>query len=92
MPYHSSKPRLVGSRASALCAAAAYGFVHVVPGIFGLAGAILAGVLAYVLALRLLNAVPQEDIAVMQQIAARLPRGAHPLAVHALALLAPRRI
>jgi O-antigen/teichoic acid export membrane protein len=78
--------------ASALCAAAAYGFVHVLPGIPGLASAIIAGILVYGLALRLLNAVPPEDIAVLQQIAARLPRRAHPIAVHALAWLAPRRI
>jgi peptidoglycan biosynthesis protein MviN/MurJ (putative lipid II flippase) len=78
--------------ASALCAAAAYGFVHILPGIPGLASAIIAGVLVYGLALRLLNAVPAEDIAVLQQIAARLPRRAHPIAVHALAWLAPRRI
>ncbi|NTG47415.1 oligosaccharide flippase family protein [Agrobacterium rhizogenes] len=78
--------------AAMLCAAAAYGFLHVLPGIPGLAGAIIAGALVYGLALRLLNAVPPEDIAVMQQIAARLPRRAHPIAVHALALLAPRRM
>jgi O-antigen/teichoic acid export membrane protein len=78
--------------ASVLCAAAAYGFIHVLPGIPGLASAIIAGVLVYGLALRLLNAVPPEDIAVLQQIAGRLPRRAHPIAVHALAWLAPRRI
>jgi hypothetical protein len=79
------------SAASALCAAAAYGFVHVLPGVPGLVSAIIAGILVYILALRLLNAVPQDDIDIMQQIAGRLPGRAHPIAVHALALLAPRR-
>ncbi|MDE1993931.1 MAG: polysaccharide biosynthesis C-terminal domain-containing protein [Rhizobiaceae bacterium] len=78
--------------ASLLCAAAAYGFVQALPGIAGLASAIIAGVVTYVLALRLLNAVPQEDIAILQQIASRLPRRAYPIAVHALSLLGPRRI
>jgi O-antigen/teichoic acid export membrane protein len=77
--------------ASILCAAAAYGFVHLLPSVPGLGGAIIAGALIYTLALRLLNAVPQDDIVIMQQIAARLPRRAHPIALHALALLAPRR-
>jgi hypothetical protein len=51
----------------------------------------VAGALVYVLALRLFNAVPADDIEVMQQIASRLPTKAHPIAIHALALLAPRR-
>ncbi|PZM09849.1 lipopolysaccharide biosynthesis protein [Rhizobium tubonense] len=77
--------------ASVMCAAAAYGFVQLLPGLLGLASAVIAGVLVYVLALRLFNAVPGDDIAVMQQIASRLPRRAHPIAIQALALLAPRR-
>lgn len=77
--------------AAVLCAAAAYGFIHVLPGTPGLAGAIIAGVLVYGLTLRLLNAVPPEDIAVLQRIATRLPRRVHPIAVHALALLTPHR-
>jgi hypothetical protein len=77
--------------ASALCAAAAYGFAQVVPGILGLAAAVISGALVYVLALRLFNAVPGDDIAVMQQVASRLPGRAHPFAIQALALLAPRR-
>ncbi len=79
------------SLASMLCAAVAYGFVHMLPVVPGLVSAVIAGALAYMLALRLLNAVPQTDIAVMQQIASRLPRRAYPIALHALALLAPRR-
>ena len=77
--------------ASILSAMAAYGFVEVVPGILGLAAAVISGVLIYVFALRLFNAVPEDDIAIMQQIAARLPGRVHPFAIQALALLAPRR-
>jgi O-antigen/teichoic acid export membrane protein len=77
--------------ASVLCAASAYGFVQVVPGVLGLAAAVISGALVYVLALRLFNAVPGDDIAVMQQVASRLPGRAHPFAIQALALLAPRR-
>jgi O-antigen/teichoic acid export membrane protein len=77
--------------ASVLCAAAAYPFAHSLPPIPGLAAGIAAGALVYMVVLRLLNAVPREDIEILQQIAARLPRRAHPIATHALALLAPRR-
>ncbi|MGO4438101.1 lipopolysaccharide biosynthesis protein [Rhizobium sp. RAF56] len=77
--------------AAALCAASAYAFVHVVPGRLGLVGGILAGALTYLAALRLFGAVPPQDIAVLQQIAGRLPKRAHPFAIHALDLLAPRR-
>ncbi len=78
--------------AAIFCAAAAYSFVQALPGIAGLVGAIIAGALAYGIALRLLKAVPHEDIDVLQKIATRLPARAHPIAVHALALLAPRRM
>ncbi|TCR90090.1 polysaccharide biosynthesis C-terminal domain-containing protein [Rhizobium sp. BK376] len=77
--------------ASVLCAVVAYGFIHAMPTMPGLVIAIAAGALIYFLVLRLLNAVPQDDIEILQQIAARLPRRAHPFANHALALLAPRR-
>jgi hypothetical protein len=77
--------------AAILCALAAYGLVQLLPGLPGIAGAVVAGALVYVLALRLFNAVPADDIEVMQQIASRLPTKAHPIAIHALALLAPRR-
>jgi di/tricarboxylate transporter len=75
-----------------LCAAAAYGVVQALPGIAGLVGAVIAGGLAYGIALRLLKAVPVEDIGVLQKIAARLPARINPIAVQALALLAPRRM
>ncbi|ENN84080.1 Polysaccharide biosynthesis protein [Rhizobium freirei PRF 81] len=78
--------------AAILCAAAAYSFVQALPGIAGLVGAIIAGAFAYGVALRLLKAVPAEDIEVLQKVAARLPARAHPIAVQALALLAPRRM
>jgi O-antigen/teichoic acid export membrane protein len=77
--------------ASILCGVVAYGFIHALPDVLGLVVAIAAGALIYLVVLRLLNAVPQEDIAILQQFAARLPRRAHPFANHALALLAPRR-
>lgn len=78
--------------AAILCAAAAYGFVQALSGVAGLAGAVIAGALAYGIALRLLKAVPTEDVDVLQKIAARLPARINPIAVQALALLAPRRI
>ncbi|MFS8045220.1 lipopolysaccharide biosynthesis protein [Rhizobium sp. BR 314] len=78
--------------AAILCAATAYSFVQALAGIAGLVGAIIAGALAYGIALRLLKAVPAEDIDVLQRVAARLPARTHPIAVHALALLAPRRM
>jgi O-antigen/teichoic acid export membrane protein len=78
--------------AAILCAAAAYGFVQALSGVAGLAGAVIAGALAYGIALRLLRAVPTEDVDVLQKIAARLPARINPIAVQALALLAPRRI
>ncbi|TCL72954.1 polysaccharide biosynthesis C-terminal domain-containing protein [Rhizobium sp. BK251] len=77
--------------ASLLSAGAAYAFVHLLPHVAGLAAAIIAGALVYVVALRLFNAVPEEDITVMKAIASRLPKAAHPVANQALALLAPRR-
>jgi O-antigen/teichoic acid export membrane protein len=76
--------------ASAFCALAAGGLVHLLPGIPGLVVGIVAGALVYGVALRLLGAVPAQDIAIMEQIASRLPRRAGSIAVHALALLAPR--
>ncbi|MBD1548957.1 lipopolysaccharide biosynthesis protein [Roseibium aggregatum] len=50
------------SLASALCAGAAYGLLLVVPGLAGLCIAIPAGALVYLLALRLLRAIPNGDI------------------------------
>ena len=78
--------------AAILCAAAAYGFVQALTGVAGLVGAIIGGVLAYGVALRVLKAVPAEDIDVMQKIATRLPARINPIATQALALLAPRRM
>jgi O-antigen/teichoic acid export membrane protein len=78
--------------ASVLCGAVAYGVVLLVSGVAGLIGAILLGILVYVTALRLLNAVPHDDIIILRQIASRLPRRALPIATHALDLLSPRRI
>ncbi|WP_459461704.1 lipopolysaccharide biosynthesis protein [Rhizobium sp. No.120] len=78
--------------AAIVCAVAAYGFVQALTGVAGLVGAIIAGALAYGIALRLLKAVPAEDIDVLQQIATRLPARVNPIATQALALLAPRRM
>lgn len=76
--------------AAALCGAAAYGFVSALPGLGGLVGAIVIGMLVYFIALRLLNAVPPEDVAVLQQVASKLPKRTHPLAFQALGWLSPR--
>jgi O-antigen/teichoic acid export membrane protein len=76
--------------ASLFCSAAAYGFVQALPGLGGLIGAIIIGMLVYFAALRLLNAVPQEDISVLHQMASKLPKRAHPIAIHALDWLSPR--
>jgi O-antigen/teichoic acid export membrane protein len=76
--------------ASLLCGAAAYGIVQALPGIGGLIGAIIAGMAVYFIALRLLNAVPKDDISVLQQVASKLPKRAHPIATHALHWLSPR--
>lgn len=78
--------------ASLLCGAVAYGFVSAFGNLAGIVGAILLGIFVYVIALRLLNAVPPEDIVILRQIAGRLPRRAYPIAIHALDLLSPRRI
>ncbi|MFA1674991.1 lipopolysaccharide biosynthesis protein [Rhizobium mongolense] len=90
--YQMSIPILRIAAAAALCGATAYGAIHFVPGIGGLVVAVITAAGAYGIALRLLNAVPAADIAVMEQIVNRLPKLAHPLAFHALALLTPRRI
>jgi hypothetical protein len=90
--YQMSIPILRIAAAAALCGATAFGAVHLVPGIGGLVVAVIAAAGAYGIALRLLSAIPAADIAVMEQIVNRLPKLAHPIAFHALALLTPRRI
>ncbi|MFT4001225.1 MAG: polysaccharide biosynthesis C-terminal domain-containing protein [Rhizobium sp.] len=78
--------------AAILCAAAAYGFTQALTGVVGLVSAVIAGAVVYGVALRLLKAVPPEDIDILQKVATRLPARAHPIATQALALLAPRRM
>jgi O-antigen/teichoic acid export membrane protein len=77
--------------ASAACAATAHLIIDYVSGTTGLILAIVVAVPVYAGALRLLNAVPKEDITIMEQLAGRLPRLVHPLVLQALALLTPRR-
>jgi hypothetical protein len=57
-----------------------------------MAVAIMLSTFVYLIALRLLNAVPHDDIDIMRQIASRLPRRAYPIASHALDLLSPHGI
>ena len=75
--------------AALLCGAAAYGVVTALPGLGGLIGAIAVGMLVYFVALRRLHAVPPEDVSVLHQVAAKLPKRAHPIALHALDWLSP---
>lgn len=77
--------------ASLLCGAAAYAAARALPIVPGLIAAIIAGALVYLFFMRLLRAVPQEDVDIMRKLAGRLPRRTHPFALHALALLAPKR-
>jgi O-antigen/teichoic acid export membrane protein len=78
--------------ASLLCGGVAYGFVSLFGNLAGVAVAIMLSTFVYLIALRLLNAVPHDDIVIMRQIASRLPRRAYPIASHALDLLSPHGI
>jgi O-antigen/teichoic acid export membrane protein len=60
--------------ASGLCAAVAVGVLDVIAGVPGLVVAVLAAVVAYLLALKLLQVVPQADVDVMARFVARMPR------------------
>ncbi|HBF28580.1 polysaccharide biosynthesis C-terminal domain-containing protein [Rhizobium sp.] len=60
--------------ASGICAAVAVGVLQLVPGVFGLALAIIAAAMVYFLALKLLRAVPRADVEVMTRGISRLPR------------------
>lgn len=78
--------------ASLLCGGVAYGIVTLFNNVAGVVAATMLSTFVYFVALRLLNAVPYDDIVIMRQIASRLPRRAYPIAAHALDLLSPRGI
>lgn len=59
--------------AAGTCAAIAWGMLAVVAGVVGLVLAVAAGGIAYVLALRIFRAIPDDDRLVLERIAARLP-------------------
>lgn len=71
-----------------LCAVASYLVILGVPGVAGLVLAIVAGVIAYVVALRLLRVVPIEDRLVMDRIAERVPGRARVFARRFIAFVA----
>jgi O-antigen/teichoic acid export membrane protein len=88
-PY-ASLARLLA--AALICAASAIIVLHVVPGIAGLAAAILAGIAVYVLAVRLLAALPQSDIDwLVRASTTLLPDSLHRFSDAALRLLRPSR-
>ncbi|WP_042119111.1 oligosaccharide flippase family protein [Rhizobium etli] len=59
--------------ASVLCACAAISVLEFVHGLIGLISAIFAGTLAHFAALRVLRAVPAEDVEVMRSIVEKMP-------------------
>ena len=77
--------------ASVFCACAAISVLHFVHGPIGLVLAILAGTLAYFAALRMLRAVPGEDVDVMRSILDRVPSLLRRPVGHAIDFIAPRR-
>lgn len=77
--------------ASVLCACAAISVLHFVHGPIGLVLAIVAGTLAYFAALRVLRAVPGEDVDVMRSILDGVPSLLRGPVGHAIDFIAPRR-
>lgn len=75
------------SVAAAACGASAYGVLGLVGGLVGLAAAIMTGALVYLLALRLLAAVPVEDQKAIEMLATRLPGPATAIADRMLGFL-----
>jgi len=76
--------------ASVLCACAAISVLDLVHGPIGLVLAIIAGTLAYFAALRVLRAVPGEDVDVMRSILDRMPSLLRGPVGHAINFIAPR--
>jgi O-antigen/teichoic acid export membrane protein len=75
------------STAALACAATAYLVEMELKGVFGLMIAIACGAIVYVVGLRLLAAVPKEDIAAVEPMFNRLPRGIGQGAKRVLALV-----
>lgn len=71
------------------CGLAAFAIAGTMPGVAGLAAAILAGALAYALCLRLTHAVPEADARTIDALFSRLPRRYGPTLQRALSLIAP---
>lgn len=59
--------------AAGICGASAAAVTHWIPGPLGLPAAILVGILTYCLAVRLLNAMPADDIKRLRDVLQRLP-------------------
>lgn len=78
--------------AASACAAAAYGVLLEVGGPGGLVAAVAAGAAVYMLALRLLGAIPQDDVeALTANLPSRLPKGIPDMAYRLLSLAAAPR-
>lgn len=75
--------------ASVLCGLAAYGVTRLLPGAMGIVPAIAAGAIAYLPALRLCRAVPQQDAAVLMRLTVRLPGRARALAAAVTGFVTP---
>lgn len=74
--------------AAGLCAAAAYAVTFIVAGVPGLAAAIVAGALSYIVAMRGLNVVPNSDrVWIRSQLERRLSGGGRPVVLQLCELL-----
>ena len=76
--------------ASVLCACAAISVLEFVHGPVGLVFAIIAGTFAHFAALRVLRAVPREDVEVMRSILEKMPSALRRPVGHMINFIAPR--
>ncbi|MBO9126085.1 MULTISPECIES: oligosaccharide flippase family protein [unclassified Rhizobium] len=77
--------------ASVLCAIIALGILHYINGSIGLLLAVVLGGAGYIVALKLLKAIPREDADVMLSIVEKLPGSVGKSARKAVAFIAPAR-
>lgn len=76
--------------ASIACGLGASAMVHLVGGVAGIALAVVAGTITYLVALRALGAIPSEDAAALQRLCDRLPTIVRKPGNKLLALVSPQ--